>query len=98
MDSIIQKKKECLVCHTTIGLEIHHIFPGPRRHISEEYGLKVWLCHEHHTGTHGVHFDKTFMQELKELGQTVFVEKYGEPLFFARFGKNYLQGDTDDYE
>lgn len=96
MDSIIQKKKECLVCHTTIGLEKHHIYPASRRHISEEYGLWTWLCHEHHTGVHGVHFDKTFMQELKELGQIVFSEKYGDALFFQRFGKNYLKGDSDD--
>ena len=95
MDSIVQKEKVCLVCHTTQNLESHHIFPGARRQLSEEYGLKVWLCHEHHTGIHGVHFDKVFMQELKELGQIVFTEKYGDALFFERFGKNYLKGDRD---
>ena len=100
MDSIIQKTKECLVCRTTIGLESHHIYPGPRRHISEEYGLKVWLCHDHHTGVNGVHSSKgsQLMQELKKLGQTVFTEKYGDELFFQRFGKNYLKGDTDEDE
>lgn len=96
MDSIVQKEKVCLVCHTTQNLESHHIFPGPRKHLSEEYGLKAWLCHEHHTGIHGVHFDKVFMQELKELGQMVFTEKYGDALFFERFGKNYLKGESDD--
>ena len=66
----------------------------------EEYGLKVWLCHEHHTGVNGVHSSKgsQLMQELKELGQVVFTEKYGDELFFQRFGKNYLKGDTDEDE
>ena len=97
-ESIIQKEKVCLVCRTTLNLERHHIFGAARRPLSEEYGLTVWLCHEHHTGIHGVHFDKVFMQELKELGQEVFTEKYGDELFFQRFGKNYLKGDTDEDE
>lgn len=96
MESIIQKKKECLLCHTTLNLECHHIFPGPRRQLSEEYGLKVWLCHEHHTGSAGVHFNKEFMHDLKELGQTVFCEMYGDELFSQRFGKNYIGGNIED--
>lgn len=98
MNSILQKTKECLLCHTTANLEEHHIYPGPRRRLSEEYGLKVWLCHEHHTGIAGVHFNKAFMQELKEWAQEVFVAEYGEELFFQRFGKNYLKGDKDEDE
>ena len=90
MDSIIQKEKVCLVCQTTIGLECHHIFPGPRRQLSEEYGLKVWLCHEHHTGIQGVHFNKDFMLELKQLAQTIAMEEYGDKVWYERVGKNYL--------
>ena len=96
MDSIVQKEKVCLVCRTTQNLECHHIFGGSRRSLSTEYGLTTWLCHEHHTGIHGVHFDKKFMQELKELGQIVFTEKYGDALFFQRFGKNYLNDDNKE--
>ena len=98
MDSILQKKKECLMCHTTLNLERHHVFGAARRPISEEYGLTVWLCHEHHTGTAGVHFNKAFMQELKEWAQEVFTAEYGEELFFQRFGKNYMKGDKDEDE
>ena len=98
MDSILQKKKECFVCKTTRDLESHHVLGGPRRRISEEYGLKVWLCHEHHTGRTGVHADANFSRELKEFAQTVFVGKYGTELWMQRFGKNYLKGDTDEDE
>lgn len=50
--SILQKDKECYLCRrfynlrTVRGLEEHHILFGRgRRELSEQYGLKVWLCH-----------------------------------------------------
>ena len=50
--SILQSDKECYLCRkrynlrTTRGLEEHHILFGRgRRELSEQYGLKVWLCH-----------------------------------------------------
>lgn len=98
-NSIIQKEKVCLVCRTTQNLELHHVLPGARRRISDELGLTVWLCHNHHTGAQGVHFNKQFMLELKQLAQTIFVEKYGEKVWFERVGKNYiteLEGDFED--
>lgn len=88
--SIVQKEKCCLVCRTKLNLQKHHIFGGPNRKISDEYGLVVYLCADHHTGQHGVHFDKGFMQDLHELGQIAFEEKYDRATFIQRFGKNYL--------
>ena len=93
MDSILQKEKVCMVCKTTRNLESHHCFGGPRRKLSEKYGLKVWLCHEHHTGNQGVHFNKEFMDELHEYAQTVFESLYGYEEFMKEFGKNYKRGD-----
>lgn len=63
--SILQSDKECYLCRkrynlrTTRSLEEHHILFGRgRRELSEQYGLKVWLCHNHHNEPHlGVHFD-----------------------------------------
>ena len=56
--SILQSDKECYLCRkrynlrTTRGLEEHHILFGRgRRELSERYGLKVWLCHDHHNLT-----------------------------------------------
>ena len=89
-ESIIQKEKECFVCHSTTCLESHHIFGAANRRLSEEYGLWIWLCREHHTGKDGVHFNKDFMQELHEFGQTVFEQQYDRETFIQRFGKNYL--------
>ena len=55
MKSIIQDIKQCWVCKTTLNLEEHHCLYGINRKMSERFGLKVWLCNEHHTGRMGVH-------------------------------------------
>lgn len=61
MRSVLQEEKECFVCRTNINLQDHHIFFGTsNRKQSEKYGMKVWLCQQHHTGTRGVHFNRGF--------------------------------------
>lgn len=42
MESIIQKEKQCLVCHTTKGLHRHHVYHGPLRSVSEKNGFTVY--------------------------------------------------------
>ena len=92
MESIIQSKKECYVCKTTFNLQDHHIIYGTsNRKQSEKYGLKVWLCQEHHTGSTGVHFNKPLDSNLKKLAQEHFEAKYGTREHFRTvFGKSYL--------
>ena len=92
MDSIIQSEKECFVCGTTYNLHSHHCLYGTaNRKQAEKYGLKVWLCQEHHTGASGVHFNKDLDLYLKKLSQEAFEGKYGARNEFIRvFGKNYL--------
>lgn len=92
MESVIQKEKECFVCGTTFNLESHHIIYGTsNRKNSEKYGFKVWLCHEHHTGNTGVHFNKPLDMHLKKLAQTYFEAENGSRNDFIRvFGKSYL--------
>ena len=92
MDSVLQQKKECYVCGTTVNLESHHCLHGTaNRKKAEKYGLKVWLCHEHHTGNSGVHFSKTLDDRLKMLAQKHFEEHIGSREEWMReFGKNYL--------
>jgi hypothetical protein len=92
MKSIIQTEKECYVCHTTYNLQDHHIIYGTaNRKQSEKYGLKVWLCQEHHTGSCGVHFNKDLDMHLKKLAQMHFEAHIGARNEFIRvFGKSYL--------
>lgn len=89
--SIIQEEKECWLCHTTYDLQEHHIFRNPFRNKSEKYGLKVWLCAEHHTGDNGVHGkNKELDITLKKLAQHKFEETYSREKWLQEFMRSYL--------
>ena len=92
MKSIIQNEKKCFFCGTTQNLHDHHIFFGTsNRKQSERYGMKVWLCQEHHTGSAGVHFNRDVDLALKELAQRTFEKVIGDrEIFRERFGKSWL--------
>jgi hypothetical protein len=80
------------VCGRTDQLHDHHIFFGTaNRKKSEEYGLKCWLCYEHHTGSQGVHFNPELDQKIKVVAQTYFEEHIGDrDVFRLEFGKSWL--------
>lgn len=84
--------KECWVCKTTYGLERHHIFFGSNRINSERFDLCVYLCHEHHRGTYGVHGmnGHELDLDLKRYGQQYFEINHSREEFMRIFGKNYL--------
>lgn len=107
MNSILQEKKECFACASHLvavdfskcsrfaNLECHHVFFGTaNRKLSELYGLKVWLCQEHHRGNSGVHNNRVLDLLLKELAQRKFEEyckcTYNRNDFIQIFGKSYL--------
>ena len=92
MKSIIQTEKQCFVCGKNYNLHDHHIIYGTsNRKQSEKYGLKVWLCYEHHTGNAGVHFNRDLDLHLKKLAQERFEARYGARNEFINiFGKSYL--------
>lgn len=102
MKSIIQAEKNyCYLCKEETGykverngLEEHHIFGGSsNRNNSEKYGLKVYLCPEHHQyGPEAVHKNPNYGYDyyLKQIGQQAFAEKYPELDFKAIFGKNFI--------
>ncbi len=89
--SIVQNKRECLICGTIYDLELHHIIYGSaNRKLSDQYGLVCYLCRRHHTGDAGVHFNKNMDDKLKKYAQEKFEEVYGESKNFVEiFGRNY---------
>lgn len=92
MESILQHEKECYLCGRMTDLEEHHvIFGNPNRKNSEKYGLKVWLCAEHHRGNEGPHHRRDVDVALKIMAQTAFEARYGDRDDFRRvFGKSWL--------
>lgn len=82
MNSIIQEEKKCLICRSPY-VEEHHCFYGTaNRKLSEKYGLKVYLCHDHHTGDRGVHFNPKLDDKIKGIAEEKFCEVY--PYNFRR--------------
>ena len=89
MKSILQDKEDgCLICGNPY-VEEHHVFFGTaNRKMSEKYGMKVYLCAEHHRGNRGVHQDRTLDLFLKRMAQAKFEEVYDED-FIKIFGRRY---------
>ena len=76
MKSIIQDEKQCYVCRNP-NVEEHHVYYGTaNRTLSEEYGLKVYLCPAHHRGRFGVHSYKPLDEKLKKVARERFEETY----------------------
>lgn len=94
MESIIQTKRECLVCGLTATLHRHHVFFGvSNRKKSEEDGCWVWLCHHHHNGSKdGVHFNMKLDKQIKRLSEEKWLNYYNKTIddFIQRYGRNYL--------
>lgn len=58
---------------------------------SEEYGLKVYLCHDHHIyGPEAVHNNARIRHELQRTAQRLFEKQHSHKEFMEIFGRNYL--------
>ena len=88
---IVDCMDNCFVCGSPYT-EVHHVIYGTaNRKLSDKYGLVVPLCHEHHRGQTGVHFNRDFDISLKKLAQEKFNAVYGANKSFIKvFGKSYL--------
>lgn len=107
MESIIDTRKGiCHECGAVGATEEHHCFFGhSRRKIAEREGLKVYLCHECHRGTSGVHgrdgheLDIKLKKEAQQAWEAKYIEEYpyenhaedsAREAFIRMMGKNYL--------
>ena len=89
MKSILQDKEDgCLICGNPYTEEHHVFFGTANRKMSEKYGMKVYLCAEHHRGNRGVHQDRALDLFLKRMAQAKFEEVYDED-FIKIFGRRY---------
>lgn len=97
MNSILQSEQRCFLCGANGAhdpLDTHHVFGGAYRKKSEEYGLKVLLCHRrcHIFAQGAVHQSAGQNRRLKRFAQIEAQKRYGwtEEDFIREFGKNYL--------
>lgn len=94
MDSILQQRKECFICHAKQRLHYHHIYFGTAlRPISEKNGFTCWLCYEHHLGDFGVHGKHGRETDLflKRQCQKKFEKNKSREEFVKLIGRNYLE-------
>lgn len=98
MKSIMhQKDGTCYLCmklHQDFSekrdLEEHHVIYGSRHKLAERYGLKVYLCSQHHRiGPEAVHFNVEIAAGLKDEAQRAFEKRFPELDFMKIFQKNY---------
>ena len=93
MQSIIHKGKRCFLCGCK-GTDEHHVFMGDKQRAkSEQWGLKVRLCHRHHMRVHNPQTlaDKMAGEYLQKVAQEAFEQKIGtREMFMDEFGRNYL--------
>jgi hypothetical protein len=92
--SIMQDEKVCFVTGATKGLDLHHVYAGSRRKLSDKWGCWVWLAHDVHMDLH--ERNPGLDRDLKDLCQRRFEELYGHEKFMAVFGKNYIREEKDD--
>ena len=79
------------MCHRVSDLHEHHIFGAANRKLSEKYGLKIWLCPEHHNMSDaGIHFNKALDLQIKQIAQREFEDSHTRDDFMRIFGRNYL--------
>ena len=70
---------ECWVCHRP-AVEMHHVFHGPDKALSERLGMMAPLCRECHGRVH--HVNGELDAELKQEAQRIYL--------IHTFGKCYL--------
>lgn len=91
MKSVISNERVCYVCGRTYNLQKHHIYEGKgRRTLSDKHGFWVYLCMDHHTGDHGVHFNKDLDLSLKREGQRIWERTRSREDFIKTFNRSYL--------
>lgn len=100
MKSIMQDKEthQCYLCmlldkdYSVKQTQEHHvIFGTANRKMSEKYGLKVYLCLNHHTaGRESVHKNAGIAMILKRRAQIEFQRKWNGISFREIFGQNYI--------
>lgn len=87
----------CMILHddyTRKPTTEHHIFFGAgKRQLSEEWGMKVYLCGEHHTagtGPEAVHGNTYLCRMLQAEAEEIFNSTYTES-FKEIFGESYIE-------
>lgn len=83
--------EHCIVTGSS-QVEIHHVFNGPNRSLSEKYGFLIPLRPDwHNFKPYSIHMDQEFDNSWKRYAQQYYETNIGSREDFIReFGKSYL--------
>lgn len=86
--SIISNEKKCFICGAERNIELHHIYGGKNRKISDQNGFTVYLCHQcHFEVTNNMNWKDKY---LKVLCQTTYEADHTRGEFMKLVGRSYL--------
>ena len=72
-------------------MQVHHIYFGPLREISDKNGFWVYLRADKHNGSNdSAHFNREIDLRLKRECQAKFEETHTREEFMVLIGRNYL--------
>ncbi len=81
----------CYICRKRGITQVHHIFYGPLRGMSDENGLIAHLCMDcHMNAPHAVHRCIDTDLKLRQRCQRAFERSHTRDEFVSLVGKNYL--------
>lgn len=97
-ESVLQiKDGRCFLCMINGNnlyypeVDRHHVFGGSDRKDSEEEGLTVYLCRNHHVdGPEAVHNNRENDLIIKRYAQAVYEQNHTREEFQKRFRMSYL--------
>lgn len=90
--SVLTDDMEHCIVTGSARVEIHHVFNGPDRDLSEKYGFLIPLRPDwHNFSPYSIHMDQKFDESWKRYAQQYYEEHIGSREDFRReFGKSYL--------
>lgn len=94
--SIIEADRdyECYMCKQWGGIELHHIYKGKNRKISDRNGFVVHLCSNCHRTLHGKYGHLMDIYLMKTC-QLEYEKEHSREEFMKLIGCNYLEEDED---
>lgn len=82
--------EHCIICGRDM-IQIHHVLYGAgNRKLSDQDGYIIPLCHAHHTGRNGIHFNKELDTYWKRKAQEHYERTHSRKSFIERYGRSYL--------
>lgn len=89
------REGECFMCKRQTHCDVHHIYKGKNRKISDREGFVVHLCQKCHRTLHSKdgHMMDVYLEKTCQLD---YEENHSRQEFMELIGCNYITDEEDD--